>query len=122
MKVHLAIGEYEFVEFEVDTLEAAKDMQDKARAIFGGGRPTSVQQNMNQGSYGGGQRKLDVPKELQRGSSTNQVKQAGYPCDYCQTPLKLSKKGNIYCGCWFELDPNKQPHNPDAMAQDYPNN
>jgi hypothetical protein len=31
----------------------------------------------------------------------NQVMQVGAPCDTCGTPLKLSKKGNPFCSCWF---------------------
>ena len=65
-----------------------------------------IKLNPNKG--GGSFQKNDVPKELQRGASNNQVKQVGYPCDWCNQPLKQSSKGNAYCPCWFKADPNKQ--------------
>jgi len=79
-----------------------------------------------QGSKGGGSRpqgnysrKKDVPKEMQRGASPTQVKQVGAPCEHCGQPLKASSKGNAYCKCWYEEDPNKLP--PQAPAPGFMN-
>jgi len=54
MKVHLAIGQYEFIEAEAETLAQAKEMQDQARAYWpvAPQQAPSTQGNVQQGSLG----------------------------------------------------------------------